>query len=80
MTKKHLQAFLCTLKKKKILNPKNPVANLPSLSFPARDDQPGGGQEPGQVLPDAAPGQLPRGTARDHDDVLEAEARGAAHF
>lgn len=50
------------------------------LLFPTRHDQPRGGPKPGQVLPDAAAGLLPRGTVRDHDDVLEAEAWGAAHF
>lgn len=50
------------------------------LLLPTRDEQPRGGPEPGQVLPDAAAGLLPRGTVRDHDDVLEAEAWGEAHF
>lgn len=50
------------------------------LWFLTRDDQPRGGQESGQVLPDAAARLLPRGTVRDHVDVLEAEARGATHL
>lgn len=49
-------------------------------AFFFRNDQPGGGHESEQVVPDAAPGGLPRGTLRGDDDVLEGEARGTAHF
>lgn len=48
--------------------------------FPIRNDKPGGHQESGQVVPDATPGKLSRRTLRCDDDVLEAEARGTAHF